>query len=309
MEITSAEPCACCGTCTPVAYECRIRGGVASLVGFEEFTSPATPPKKYRRRTVDGYRGVCDWSNSSGTICGAPNAFVARDGDRHAGFCQYDAATGALTNNLTRRYDLFTSGSCSMVEPTTLQAQPLCTAEPAPSAIEPNAAWWLKAPTVTKISKQWDGRVGCYATATTSRIEQGSYWSITLSDEDTEAAALARLLASATWSAWAFVLPETSCLAEWQARTSGFTFDYYEAEWRVQLTGLTPSTPYWLRVQYFRRPFGSGTFELFAQETIPTTSTGAGEINIDATVPNERGFETYAASVELCTVDPADLPS
>ncbi len=38
----------------PVAFNAEGRGGTTSLVGFPEYTSPSTPPKRYRTKTLSG---------------------------------------------------------------------------------------------------------------------------------------------------------------------------------------------------------------------------------------------------------------
>lgn len=51
------EPFSPGDTWTPgaaVLFEARKRGGTASLVGFSEYTSPSTPAKKYRTKTLSG---------------------------------------------------------------------------------------------------------------------------------------------------------------------------------------------------------------------------------------------------------------
>ncbi|MCW5549160.1 MAG: hypothetical protein KIT44_09370 [Opitutaceae bacterium] len=61
-------PCNCSGPgCT---IQCRSRSGFAQLCGYDEFTEPSDPPKKYRKRRVTGdlYRG----SFPSGT-CSTPS--------------------------------------------------------------------------------------------------------------------------------------------------------------------------------------------------------------------------------------------
>lgn len=75
----------------PCLLSCQNKGGVATLCGYEEFTDPSTPPKKYRRKDTNGTALVCvGYSTSActppacsnsvsfsafysgGTICGIP---------------------------------------------------------------------------------------------------------------------------------------------------------------------------------------------------------------------------------------------
>lgn len=125
-----------------------------------------------------------------------------------------------------------------------------------------------------------------------------------LSEEDTEEAAIARMLALSGWSAWSGSLP--ACVAAWQARVGDTTgFVYQEAKWRATISApaAPPGTPepipaveMAVRVRFDRRPFGAGEFELFASfETTVLVAPGASMV-IEGTVPNTRGWETRVAS-------------
>ena len=51
-----------------VSMEYRIKGGVATLVGFDEFASPSNPPKKYRTKTLSGNVTTGLFSDAAATI-------------------------------------------------------------------------------------------------------------------------------------------------------------------------------------------------------------------------------------------------
>lgn len=94
-----------------------------------------------------------------------------------------------------------------------------------------------------------------------------------LSVEDTEADAIARLLAGTSWSGWAYVggggcPPESCCAATYSNRTA-FTFTYGVAEWRLAPTGQ-PAGCHTVKVQFWRAPTSGGAAALYA-ETGPIT--------------------------------------
>jgi hypothetical protein len=62
----------CCDCKLPCNLECRSKGGLAELCGFEEFTDPSTPPKRYRRKTLAGEVTVCTWTRLGGGLCTPP---------------------------------------------------------------------------------------------------------------------------------------------------------------------------------------------------------------------------------------------
>lgn len=131
-----------------------------------------------------------------------------------------------------------------------------------------------------------------------------------LSDEDTEADAIARLLASddGAWSSWRVVGDGTGgtcvnpacCTALIEARGDSASFLYQESQWRVTKGGLTPSAAYEAHVAIWRREYGSlGPYIKYATMIVPGTANGSGNIQIDGTVPNDAGYETYAAAACL----------
>src|SRR4051812_6748737 len=54
-----AQPCAAGTPINPISLEFFSRGGVATLIGFDELTPPSFPPKKYLRHQVSAtlYQG------------------------------------------------------------------------------------------------------------------------------------------------------------------------------------------------------------------------------------------------------------
>lgn len=67
-----AQPCQPEAPIKPTSVVFASREGTATLIGFDEFTPPSSPPKKYRRRQVEGemYRGV--WNPDASVACEYP---------------------------------------------------------------------------------------------------------------------------------------------------------------------------------------------------------------------------------------------
>jgi hypothetical protein len=299
--VVSGSGCACCHTqiaCT--GMEGRIRGGTGTLCGHSEYSSPSTPAKKYRVQTYnedfisciaytspncggtlvsnrDRMTGATstysatdcsktqantartiNGQNGRGTTC--PQATAASSTTDHPGYQDLDYSTGINFSGFVRSIDL-------------------------PAQIE------------------WEPSGSCFISGNGLTISSGTK-SVALSVEDTEANAITRLLAGAggTWSAWLASggvgctgTPPTCLLARWEQRTSGFTFVYQEAEYRLQYTGLTPSQGYAVEVKYYRRVFGSGSYTLYYSEFQIGAADGSGNLTLTGTVPNDVGYETYAS--------------
>lgn len=117
----------------------------------------------------------------------------------------------------------------------------------------------------------------------------------TLSAEDTEAAAIGRLEAAASWTAWGAT--STSVVAEYGARTSTFTFVWAKGEWRAVETGLSASTLYQCSAYFYKRAQGSSdAWTLHSNATNQQTTDGSGNATFSGDFPTPvRGFEIYVA--------------
>jgi hypothetical protein len=131
---------------------------------------------------------------------------------------------------------------------------------------------------------------------------------IALTLEDTEAAAIARLLAGAggAWSDWQLIgvglglcAPSACCRATWAARGAGqFTFPYQESEYRVASGGNWPGLPVTIRLRFFRKPSGAPdtAYQLFATEEHVVTANAEGVAQAEDEVPLTQGYDTYLAT-------------
>lgn len=289
ISSTTPTTCLCCGTAEAATLKCRYRGGTGTLIGCSEFTSPSSPPKKYRRITNSGSATSKYWSNSScsGAEIGGDTVTC-----NYSGWGQYDKTTGTLTQ-----------GGSTVCNGGTMSTGQTCTGTHADAC----DSYWLNTPTV--LSRLSTGACcnaggGLYGKETADTLQQ------TLSDEDLESDAIARLLAGGggTWSSWTTVgdgtggtcVATTCCRAQYEQRTTLFTFAYNEAQFRVELGGLTPSTLYYTHVEIYRRVQGSGgSFTHYSTIILSATTDGSGNFSVDGDVPNDEGYESYAASATV----------
>lgn len=300
----------CLGCCDVVAgtLECRTRGGTAALCGVSEYTSPSSPPKKYRNESLDTSAAICNlnWDGSFGACAGSPSSLNSQL-QQYAGQVQYNASTCGVVNTQVLKF-------CNQVLAT--PACPSCT----PSG---NAGGFSSAPFVLRGGVGFCGAIVSSVSPTTIvygfdgsccflvgppadyRKYNGTCTAV-LSDEDAESDAITRLLAGAggTWSSYTTVgdgsggtcINSTCCLAQYEQRTSSFSFNYHEAGFRVTKTGLTPSTSYNAYVSLWRRVYGVGSYTHYSTLVIGGTTDGSGNFSVTGTVTNTEGYQTYAAS-------------
>lgn len=242
---------------TSVRVRCRTRGGTATMGGFDEFL-PGVPPRKFKQATSAGTIGY--YVDGVGTY-GPYDC---------AGVQTFDPATGTITGTLPAGIIPCSSGRNVIpgwFTPATTDSSTIYS--------------WQDTATVRTFTPTGGGFNSCtggpaYATAGGT---------LTLADEDTEEAAIQRLLdSSPSWSTW----QDTTCSSRRDARSPGvFSFEYREAEIWLQAFGLEPGTPHAVKVNIGRtdlagNPFGV-TFD--QQLTFAPSTDGAGAIDITFTLP------------------------
>jgi len=284
---TTDNPCVCCAGLIPISMLCRQRGGTASLVGCSAYTSPSSPPKKYRRAQLSGSSTSDEWTNQfcSGPFDAGTVTCV------YTGFIQYDAGTGLPT----------TGGS------TVCNGVPIGTGAACGTFAEQCNVTYTYTPTTATRVDTANCCIQPNGNYLKSRASAESFVA-TLSDEDTNDDAIARLLAGAggTWGGWSATAndgsacaPSVCCLAQWSIRTTGFDIAYNEAQFRVDGTsaGLTPLTNYTIKVDIYRRVSGSlGAYTLFETQDFPITTDADGNFAFfDGDVPNDEGFQTFSS--------------
>ena len=274
-NVFTIGPCVgCCNidlACASV--ECRTRGGTASLCGYPEWTGyESSPPKKYRTLTQGGnYRFVHYTDITCATTTADPDIVCT-----WSGVCSFNGSTCAETQGGIQNCGGADATNCGNL----------------------GGGFGPGDPDTTTTSVNLDAivtgtcRVGGAGFGKYTEASQYAH----LTTEDTEADAVIRLLAGAggTWSGWS-AASSTTCLARWEARTSGFNLVYQEAQWRRVFTGLTASTRYEMNIDVYRRSFGTGSYVLYQTITVEGTSDGAGNLTLSGDVPNAYGYETYVS--------------
>jgi hypothetical protein len=268
---TTPTTCGCCappsGPCFPGAFSCRSKGGTATLCGFNEWTGFASvPPKKYKKLAQGGGYVFTNYTAAGCTTLSGSGFFCNWTGE-----CFYTLPGCVETLNGIQNCGLGNVQNCGNLggdfppgSPDTITTSTLVQAI-VTGACRFNGITWGKYTAANQFAQ--------------------------LSDEDTDALAIARLMADAVWSPFSDTIP--ACTAKWETRTTGFTIAYQEVEWQIFVAGLAPDTGFAVQMNYFRRVFGSGPFELFMTETVYGYSDGGGALLITGVVPNEEGFETY----------------
>ncbi len=289
---TTENPCECCEGHAPLQMLCRQRGGVASLIGYSEFVSPSTPPKKYLENTFTGISGQ-DIFTTRNVTCGMPlDCDVIQS---WSGVNSYDPITGVYTEGGNRAR----TGSCAFHG---VVFTPFMT--PFAPAGE------------TMVFTRTTGTIVCDLGCHPQTESGGPGEDIkchetdaveTLTSEDTEANAIARLLAGGggIWGDWQVTgygshgcLPQSCCLAQWTVRTTGFDINYTEDQYRiVNLPGtLLALTSYEITVEIKRRLAGVGSYATYLTRSYTVTTDINGDFAaFDDDVPNDEGFQTYPA--------------
>ncbi len=298
---TTDSECQCCLIDTPATLKCRTRGGNATLCGFSEYASPSTPAKKYRIQSPTGTLWKCEWLGGTCSTFGDTNCVS------YSGTYVFAPSNCAETNTQDERV---TSGApgppCGNCGSQVHNATPGINFAPTTFGLSNDGVL-----VTTQTTKTWTyGSGGCILPGSGNSRTFGGQVIATLTDEDTDADAISRLTTSGPGSIWtAFTtvgngtggtcINSVCCLARYQARTTGFTFIYQQAQARVEKTGLTPSKSYLVRLDVWRRAFGVNPYVLFQTLFVNATADGTGFLTVDIDVPNTVGFETYANSASI----------
>lgn len=297
FSITVPGPCACCQSTGTCFIECGIRGGTYALIGLDEFTDPfalpfpiaaSQPPKRYRRGVFTGNTYMYD----SGVSCAVDDG-AGRQTQTYSGLCFYDKNTGLITAQ-TGKVRTVLSGCYG----TSDQTDDLnCGGNLRSGARIP-----LKTLSTTHCQAKGIGcNLGlCSGGSLPNFADPARIADYQYDQEDTEQDAIDRLFLgpAGDWSTYA---PDSQCLAQYPTRGAfSFTGVIREARYRIKASGLSSFSVYDTKVQIWRRPYGVGDFVLFAQDEDTITADDHGfYTGPDVIVPNESGFETYAAGCSI----------
>ena len=254
----------------------RSRGGTATLVGFSEYTTPTTPPRKFLQITFSGvatiHIGLSDCvtaiCTNEGTISGGRS---------------YNPATGVITE--TGYHDV--SGTCGSSHAPIIE-------------VFSNTAVgdYVTSGPLARITLN---SLGCYASGPEWiwRPSLPTYRE-DLSNEYTESDAVATL--SALLPAWDSVAWGTGLSASslWDVRTpTGFSFAYREAQVDFTGSGFTPSSDYILQVVFEHRFVGGSTWVDSETQDHLFTTDGSGAFEYPVDVPISVGYETRVKSYSI----------
>ncbi len=267
---TCAERATPCDTCEEPGecLECRTLGGNASFCGFSPFQNQTTPPTSYLTKTFEGTT-----QDYQGVICG-----IATNSYEWGGTATYDASTCAPVNNLYR----LTNGIPD-VPPPIFFSTPLSQA----SCNVGNV--------LTDTTKGYEGLDfcdGCFDGTQFVPYKTVGTAIATLSNPDTESNAIARLLASSTWTDWAIL---SECASIWSINTSGF-FAYLKAQWRVRKTGLLPNRYYDLTIVYYRKLTTESEWTVYQTTVYEEFTDSSGNATFTDDIPMAQGYATKATT-------------
>jgi hypothetical protein len=257
-----------CGCKEELLLECRQRGALAVLIGYDEFI-PSTPPKKYLRVANSGSATSNNYTDSDCTT------FSHTDSCTYNGFCELNPTTGVVS----------TGGST------------VCGGATQSTGCVSAVASCGATVTQTSIVRARVPTIACCLVSGFFNKAMSDSLTETLSNEYTEGAALTKAMIGKTWSPWGEV-GEVGCCSAWEPRVAGFSFYYQEAEYRLTVNGGKATTIN-VKVRILRRPYGVGDYALYLEDTfaIATNSDGVGqmELRVDVT----RGYETCVASASI----------
>lgn len=261
------------------------KSGNAFLIGYSEFSSPSTPPKKYRVQTQDGSFTDCNWN---GPVCAG--AYLTFGSATSYGAYTFDRITAAGTSAMyvQSRSDV-SANACLPNGPVsgapTLVAGPSITLPPTGSQ---------GTNTSSPTFEEYVGNGNCVVLGSESGVNRG-YRNLTLTVEDTEADALNRLDLANAYGAYGSSVLSGSV----QPRVTGFNFNAQLCQYKAQFAGLPPLEAYSIEAKVYRRIYGSSDpFVLFETLVYPDQSTdSSGNMSFTNTTPVESGFEAQVQTV------------
>lgn len=280
------DPCCCPPPSCDLFWQ--VKSGSATLCGFSEFTTPSTPPKKYKR--ID-FAGSASRQTYGTTGCsGSPNAAFS---DTWSGFNLYDPTAGcALTTTTGVQARVFAFGGSNANFPAT----DISGGYAGGTGITQN---------FTRILSTLTSDLLCHDISGTSVIDVSQMSvSETLSQEDTEDDAIGR--ANAGIGAWTPCTPfsESDCSAFKALRGAGvFSLAYRSAQVQYQAGGTIMGAVYETTINLQRRAQGtSDPFLDFATITDEFVGpSGTTYLSSWFDIPATSGFEVAA---NVCSIVP-----
>lgn len=224
-----------------VAASFESSSGTATLIGFSEYTSPSSPPKKYLTRTLSGSFARVSYLDAACTTVNCTTTST------YSGACTYDPNTGVLTTGGAYVNSGCISGS-----------GPICTVgDPAPALGDTVV--------LTPTTRLLTNTLECMPFLGTSvRVLVPPTSQETLSNEDTEADAIAR----------APETPGSSNQAFREARGAGvFSLDFQTVVYTLDVSNLQAGLTYRVEVPLDTEDYGGGS-SVVTSRTYDFTAAG-----------------------------------
>lgn len=258
------DPCNCSDGCT-LLY--RDQTGVATLCGFGEFIV-SSPPRYFRKKQILGQLYLKLWTRSDCTGVSTDSKVT------FAGSNQYDRSTCVETKGLTATGDL---GS-NIVE------------DISSSTLPSSGANCVNVQTnLTNATRRvaFDNGFGGF-TCAFGFDPQPDAAVVTLSDEDTEEDAVARV--PLAWGPWG---RGTGCSVI--TPRSGASLTFTRSQVRITAKG-TPGSTVYKNVTYLRQIYGVGDLMEYRTDTVSISIGSDGTGYIDQDVPLANGYRTCVGS-------------
>lgn len=288
-----ADPCGCSAyACT---MECEYKNGSYILCGISEYTSPSTPPKKFRRQDLSGGFQNCDFHFLAPTgVCSGTPPAIASGNTTYTGACQYNKDTCGVVNTGLENTGSASGGACVLPGITASVSAGCDPFSPYLTRINYTLA-------ELRLSRTWTYVAGCTSYPNPNgidRLQFGESVVAQLSDEDTDADAIARANAVITdWSAG------VSCELFTAFRSSrgagSFSATYRSVRTRMTISSLTPGQFYTAEFKIFGRVFGATDWIYQYSIFVQFTATHAIETTDWQELTMLEGMETKAA---VCNV-------
>lgn len=255
-----------------VSIECKIRGGTASLIGYDPFVTPSGLPVKYRTYTMSGVFTSSAYlsGDCSGSVAGTLVTTIS-------GNANYDADTGEFTDSTTA-VEVSTPGSTSTISPVSKISG--CPSDAC------KVDWTCDETTAVGV-----GTSACCSLGLGTEIFTGTH-THTLSNLDTDEKAETRLEFSLDpWEeiSWGSC---TGVSSVWEIRTSGVS--HVKSNAKAKFTGSAYYTDwdYVLTVNFEQKLLPSGSWEDSTTITYKVPSDGSGDFEYIIDLPITEGYET-----------------
>jgi hypothetical protein len=247
----SGTPDDCCVEIPSCALTYQKKGGSASLCGFSEYTTPSTPPKKYRKQSIAGGAVGCEYIYTNSCA-----AYVKGYG--YSGYLgwtgskEYSQASCAITNTQSVSGSQSNPASDCGSDGTTVSGT-ITASDPFEgnlvSALNPSIPPSSGGPTTTvsPTNKTWTYPGICYST-----IKNSGYVEMGLSIEDTQDDAISR--ENAGIGSWT---PCTSDCYNYTETRTGFSFGYQTIQYKITAEPTTLGATYEATLNVQRRAHGT----------------------------------------------------